>query len=258
MRLAIVAACVLAGAVGGCIPTQSQDTPVEAMRQTEPRTGAKYWLYKPSYYRADRPWPLVVTLHGTHGWDPADWQIAEWRKLAEDKGLIVIAPELSSVQGILPVVRSLWYDDLRRDEEAILACIDEACSTLSVDRSAVLLTGFSAGGYPLYYVGLRHPTRFSMLIARSCNCDADMLRSIPVTDDVRRLPVMIFCGKDEPGLLGSSPISRDSWDAFRYLREQKCTKVQHTELPGGHLRRPEMAWTIWAKQLPEQYRDGQR
>jgi poly(3-hydroxybutyrate) depolymerase len=235
--------------VAGCPVTQPQHTPVPPTRQEVQAVGAKYWLYVPSYHTPDRQWPLVITLHGTYGWDGPRRQIDEWKALAEQEGLIVAAPDLQSAQGILPVLRSMWVKDLTADEKAILAMIDELVERYRVDPSCVLLTGFSAGGYAMYYTGLRNPQRFSMLIARNCNNSLDMLGTIEITDATRALPVMIFWGKDD-----LKQIQDQSWEAFRYLRQRRCYQVQHKEVKGGHLRRPELAYRVWRERLPQPYR----
>lgn len=239
----------LLGAVAGCPVTQPQQTPAPALREEIPAAGVKYWLYVPSYHSTDRDWPLVITLHGTHLWDSPRRQIDEWKYLAEQRGLIVAAPDLHSAQGILPVARSVWLKDLEADEKAILALVDELVARYRVDPETVLLTGFSAGGYAMYHTGLRNPQRFSMLIARNCNSDVDMLASIELTDEARKLPVMIFWGKDD-----LKQIQDQSWAAFGYLREHRCFEAQHKEVKGGHLRRPELAYRIWRERLPERHR----
>jgi poly(3-hydroxybutyrate) depolymerase len=235
--------------VAGCPVTQPQHTPVPATREEVQSVGAKYWLYVPSYYTRDRQWPLVITLHGTYGWDGPLRQIDEWKYLAEQEGLIVAAPDLQSAQGILPVLRSMWVKDLSTDEKTILAVIDELAERYQADPSCVLLTGFSAGGFAMYYTGLRNPQRFSMLIARDCNSSLTMLGTIEITDAARKLPVMIFWGKDD-----LKQIQDQSWEAFRYLRQRRCFQVQHKEISGGHLRRPELAYRFWRPHLPQAYR----
>lgn len=244
-------------ALAGCVPTQSTDTPVLPTLLTEPTTGEKYGIYVPSYYSADRAWPLVVTLHGTHGWDSSDWQMWEWQKVAEDHGLIVVAPKLKSVQGILPVTKMLhdqWLRDLDRDEGMILAVMEDVSKRYRIDagapgrRPAVLLTGFSAGGFPLYDVGLKHPTRFNMLIARACNSNLEILERTPVTDDLRRTPIMIYWGRDD-----LQPIHDQSWQAFSFLRTHNCLQTKHMKTMGGHLRHPEMAYDMWKPHLPAEY-----
>jgi len=235
--------------LSGCPVTQPQDTPVDEVAATEPRTGRSYWLYLPSCYKADRKWPLVITLHGTHGWDSRDAQIREWKSLAEREGLIVASPQLRSVQGILPVSRELWRRDLDADEQAILGLLDDLCARYEIDQHKVLLTGFSAGGYPLYFVGLRNPRRFDMLIARACNSSIDLFESVELTDEARALPILIFWGKDD-----LTPLREQSWAAFRYLREHGFRKADKDETKGGHLRRPEVAYRAWRKRLPPEYR----
>ena len=259
----------------GCPVTQRQDTPWSALRKVEAQTKAKYWLYVPSYYSDDEPsgfnasteapdakgrargsryssarcWPLVVTLHGTHGWDNSRRQIMEWKYLAEQKGLIVVAPVLKSVQGILPVRRDTWYRDLKKDEKTILAVIDEVTAQYRVDPNAVLLTGFSAGGYPMYYVALRHPELFSMVIARACNSSLELFERIELTGRARQLPIRIFWGKDD-----LKPIGSQSWDAVRWLGEHGFKRMNYRKIRGGHLRRPEVAYRFWREVLPERYR----
>jgi len=235
----------------GCPVTQRLDTPVQPFRAVEPRTGVEYWVYVPSYHSKNRTWPLVITLHGTFGWDGPQRQLMEWQWLAEERGLIVAAPALKSVQGITPVVRSLWYDDLARDERVILSLIDELTEKyrLDGDPRAILLTGFSAGGYPMYYAGLRNPGKFGMLAARACNSSIDIFEKIPPTAEARRMPIFLFWGKDD-----LPELQRQSWQAFRYLREHGFAHTQKKEVSGGHLRRPEVAYEAWRAILPEHLR----
>jgi len=248
----------LLAVLAGCPVTQEQHTPVEPMSR---RVGEhRYWLYVPSNYTPDRAWPMVVTLHGTYGFDSANAQIREWRKLAEDHGLIVVAPSLDSVQGILPVVRILWNKDLANDEQAVLAAMDDVQSEYrvgsyvtspkprrgpSTTRPAVLLTGFSAGGYPMYYIGLRNPERFGMVLGRSANSDVSMLDSLELPQQARWLPVFLFWGRDELAM------SRFNWDAIAWLSRNGIKNIDWKQIPGGHWRHPEVAYNVWKKELPK-------
>ena len=247
-----LAFCSLLGAVAstaGCPVTQSQDTPVSELRLSVPQSDTKYWLYVPSYYSDANDWPLVVTLHGTHGWDGSRRQIMEWKYLAEQRGVIVAAPDLRSVQGILPVEESLWQRDLDADDRTILATIDDVCKRYRVDAKSVLLTGFSAGGYPMYYTGLRHPERFDMLIARGCNSSLDIFESFQLSEAARDIPIAIFWGRDDLKAIGDQ-----SWQAIRWLSEHGFRHVERNKTKGGHLRRPDMAYSYWRKVLPQRHR----
>ena len=131
--------------------------------------------------------------------------------------------------------------------------MDEVKKNYRVDKRAVLLTGFSAAGYPLYYIGLRNPQRFNALVARACNCDLEIVKTIPVTDAVRKLPVLIFFSKTgiNPVYSKWNPVAKQSWAGLRYLRENGCTKVKIDAVSGGHHRRPDVAHAFWKKYLPK-------
>ena len=234
--------------LGGC-PVPQPRPPGKVLSAREAANGAKYYYYVPTYYSEDRDWPLVVTLHGTHGWDGPKRQVLEWGALAERRGFLVAAPTLQSVQGILPVPVDWWLRDLEEDERNVLAVIDELCRKYPrIDPEAVLLTGFSAGGYPLYYIGLRNAERFHMLIARDCNSSIKLFERIKLTDRARSLPIAIFWGKDDVG------IREESWEALAWLRRHRCYGTRRKKVPGGHFRRPELAYQIWRAHLPPRHR----
>ena len=237
----------LAAACGGCPVWQSQQVPVPATLETEQTTGVRYWRYVPTGYSPDRAWPMAVALHGTIPYDTAKRQIDEWKRLAEDEHFIVVAPELQSTQGLSPIVDKNWTDKLKRDEKVILAVMDEMCQNYRIESSAILLHGFSAGGFPLLYTGLHNPERFSAMVARGCNCRQELLDQLEVTDETRKLPVLIICGKDD-----SPIIQKQSWMAFRFLRENRCFKAEHDEFRGGHIRRPDLAYKYWRRHWPKQ------
>jgi poly(3-hydroxybutyrate) depolymerase len=235
-----VLALLLAAAGSGCI-TQSQNTPVSSIGYIEPGTDTRYEVYVPSYYTARRSWPLVITLHGTFGFDSYGGQICEWKALAEEFGFIVAAPELHSTQGVLPRIGPLWYDDLDRDERSILAVLKDVKHLYRIASDSVLLTGFSAGGYPMIWTGLKHPDQFSMLVARSCTFDRGMIDLIPATQSARRLPVQIFYG---------------AWDAVAGQSVAASTRLHERgfnasdrSTGGGHARRPDLAMAIWRDHL---------
>jgi predicted esterase len=229
----------------GCpyVPPETQHPHLE---KTEPITDTKYWLYVPTNYETLGDCPLVITLHGTNPWDGRTRQILEWKDTAERNGLIVVAPQLRSTQGYVPAIPSVNHaseKDLLADERAILAVIDHVSTGYRIDGRHILLTGFSSGGFPLYWIGLRNPRRFDMMIARDCNCDMNVLRKMEYTEDVRKMPILILWGRDE------SIIPKQSWDAYKFLREQKCFATKRDEEPGGHLRRPDLAYEAWAPRL---------
>lgn len=239
---------VMMGVLLGCpVPQALEETPKSYTTETNEITGKDFYLYVPSTYDSQKKYPLVITLHGTPPWDTAFLQIHEWKALAEKKQFIVAVPTLRSTQGILPVIESLWLKDLQKDEETILTLRRQLLSCYSIDEKQILLTGFSAGGYPMYYTGLRHPDLFHMLVARACNSDARIFEKIDLDDKTRRIPVMLFVGVDDYGL------QKQTWAAFRWLRRHGWDKhaCRMKETKGGHLRRPEYAYDVWQPTPPK-------
>ncbi len=239
---------ILAFVVAGCPITEDQDTPVPQVQRVEPRTKSEYWMYVPSYYNARRLWPLVITLHGTPPWDTSTRQIKQWKALAEREGFIVVAPELEAVEGILPVGDPRRVDQLQEDERTILSVLQDVAGEYRVDRRCVMLTGFSGGGYPLYYVGMRNPQRFQLLVARACNSDIDMLETVGVNDENRDQKIFIFWGKDD-----LKKIRDECWQAFRYFR-RRDVPAEMDVIDGGHQGHPPLAYRYWEQMLPEAYR----
>jgi len=194
-----------------------------------------------------------VTLHGTPGFDGARRQAQEWRGLAEEHGFLVLAPVLDSTQGVLPVWRKSRLKDLAEDERNVLEAIREVKKSYTVDSGAVLIAGFSAGGYPLYYIALRNADLFSVLVARTCNCDTEILKTLPITDKVRAMPMLIFFSKTGINPVSSSlnPVANQSWAALRYLRQQQCKLAKIKAIEGGHHRNPERTFTFWQEHQPQ-------
>jgi len=223
----------------GCAVTQPQDAPAPEIVGSEPRTGREYSLYVPAGYDAGRKWPLVITLHGTFLFDGHRDQIREWKMLAEENGFIAAAPRLRSTQGILPRIGSLWYEDLAADEKTILALLDLLEARYAIDANNVLLTGFSSGGYPMYWTGLRNPGQFSMLVARAGNCDTGMLDRIRLGPGAQKLPVAMIYGTTDLWMLRNQ-----TFEAYEYLT-QHGVPASIKPVGGGHWRHPEVACALW-------------
>lgn len=246
MRQAVVLTCLVLIAAG--CPVISPSPEGELQDLADPATEAGYALYVPPWYTPEESWPLAITLHGTYGYDGPRRQVREMAYLADRHGFILAAPELDSVQGIMPVYGGLWRRDLERDRKVVLSLIDKLSAEYNIDPEAILLTGFSAGGFVMYDVGLRHPERFQMLIARSSNTSIDLLENIHFTDSARQLPIFLFWGKDDPA-------SKMGWKAFEYLRSRRFFNTRKKEITGGHWRRPGIAMQAWLERWTPYHRD---
>ncbi len=234
----ILAASVLITA--GCPVPQDQGTPVMQRREIDPVSGRAYWIYKPSNYTHSRSWPVIVTCHGTPPYDVAEMHIREWKMLGEQNGCIIISPELTATDGIFgdgPIVGML------DDEHFILSILSLLNYRYTIDRSNVMITGFSGGGFPTYWVGLRNPGIFSCVVARSCNFSEYNLDGWYPPEALGQ-SVMVYTGEGDPGAIQSQ-----SENAIRYLRS-KGFQVETKVIPGiGHERRPEVAMDFFRRHM---------
>ena len=198
----------------------------------DPVSGRAFYLYVPSAYTPDRACPVIVTCHGTPPYDIAEHHIREWKMLGERNRCIVVAPELIATDGLIgdgPIVGML------DDEFFILSLVSLLGHRYNIDRANIMITGFSGGGFPAYWVGLRNPDVFSTVAARSCNFSEHNLDGWYPPEAVGQ-NVIVYYGENDPGA-----IRGQSQRGVQYLRSKGFT-VGTKELPGlGHERRPDVA-----------------
>ena len=228
-------------AATGCAVPQPQNTPVAETYENNPVVGGGYFLYVPSSYRHERPAPLIITCHGTIPYDVANHHIREWKMLAEQNGCIVIAPELLGTDGLLgdgPV------GSMEADEKIILSIISVLGYRYNIDLNNIMITGFSGGGFPTYWVGLRNPDVFSVVVGRNCNFSQGNLNGWFPPESAQRQKVMIYYGQNDPATIYSQ-----SHIGIEFLRRQGFT-VATTVIPGaGHERHPEVAMEFFRQNL---------
>jgi predicted peptidase len=134
----------------------------------------KYLLFLPEgYEKADKPWPLVLFLHGSgeSGSDLAKVKIHGPPKIVETKKdfpFILISPQ-SLGRG--------W------DPAALNALLDDVEANYRVDKDRVYLTGLSMGGFGTWTLAAFTPNRFAALVP-ICGggnpADAPRLKHIPI------------------------------------------------------------------------------
>jgi poly(3-hydroxybutyrate) depolymerase len=238
MRLSVPVAVLAAAMLAGCSVPQDQNTPVSPRWMSDPATNAGYYLYVPSTYRPAKPAPVIVTCHGTDPYDVAAYQIGEWKKLAEQYGCILVCPKLTSTDGLFG---SGSIDALLHDEWVILSVFGQLHYMYNIDRRNVLITGFSGGGFPVYFVGLRHPDIFSVAVARSCNFNRQALEDwYPAS--AMKTPVKVYYGEND-----FAGVRSQSDSAIAYLRSAGFIVEQEVIPKIGHERRPEVAMRFWLK-----------
>ncbi len=238
MKMYLAALISLLSALGGCAVPQPQDTPVSQELHIDPTTGREYWLYVPSTYTHKRPAPVIVTCHGTPPFDVFEHHIREWKMLGEENGCIVVAPSLTATDGILgdgPIVGMLDC------ERIIMSIISLLGYRYNIDKANIMITGFSGGGFPTYWVGLRHPDIFSAVVARNCNFNKGNLHGW-YPPEACNTPVMVYYGENDPGT-----IVIQSLNAIEYLRSMNF-RVESKIIPRiGHERHPEVAMNFFRR-----------
>ncbi len=226
--------------VTGCPQPPHPPTPIDPWSEIDPVTGRKFWIYVPTTYRHDRAMPLIVSCHGSPPFDVAEHHVREWKWLAERYGCIAVAPSMVGTDGILgagPVSAML------ANEDVILSVISSLGYRYNIDRANIMITGFSGGGFPTYWVGLRHPEIFSVIVARSCNFNRGNLDGWFPRNAAKR-PILVYWGENEP-----SPIVYQSERAVAYLRSRGYV-VDTQLIPGiSHTRRPKWAMAFFLKNL---------
>ena len=224
--------------LGGCEIPQAQDTRSWQRKEIDPVTGRGYFLFVPDTYRANKPIPVIVSCHGTPPFDVAEHHIKMWKKLGETNRCIIIAPELAGTDGLLgngPVMAMM------ADERFILSILSQLGYRYNIDRANIMITGFSGGGFPTYWVGLRHPKVFSTIVAQNCNFSRGNVHGW-YPPEAKNSNVLVYYGSNDP-----FTISIQSQFAIEYLREQGFS-IETRVLGGvGHQRRPDIAMDFFRK-----------
>ncbi|MBC7186969.1 MAG: NPCBM/NEW2 domain-containing protein [Calditrichaeota bacterium] len=115
-----------------------------------------YALHVPDGYGGEKPFPLVVNLHG---YDPS---FSDWRDNPFLPGFIPEATQGGRFVLVNPFGRgNTMYQDI--GEQDVLRVLAEVQRLYSIDPDRVYLTGGSMGGGGTWYLGLRHPDLFAAI-----------------------------------------------------------------------------------------------
>ena len=116
-------------------------------------------VYVPNGYRADRPAPLLVMLHGAGG---SPQRVLTWvLALADSAGLILVAPK--SLGMTWDVVRGRYGPDVTLVDHAVAW----ALANYAIDTTRLAIGGFSDGATYALSLGLTNGDFFSRVIAFS-------------------------------------------------------------------------------------------
>lgn len=178
-------------------------------------------LYVPARYSPSAPATLVLMLHGAGG--SADGALRPFRTLADDTGLVLVAPES----------RAITWDAIRTDYGPDIAFIDRVLASVfarvAVDPARLTIEGFSDGATYALGVGLTNGDLFRRVIAFSPGF------MLPI-DPHARPHVYISHGMRDTIL----PIDQCSRRIVPQLERQRYD-VEYREFDGPHTVPPEIA-----------------
>lgn len=121
--------------------------------------GGRALLSVPSGYRPDRPSPLAVMLHGAGG--SAEDALALFRPLADDAGLLVLAPQSNGRTW------DLLLDGYGPDVALVDQALEHVFGHYAVDVAHIAVGGFSDGASYALALGALNGELFGSVIAFS-------------------------------------------------------------------------------------------
>lgn len=183
----------------------------------------RYVVFIPANYRADKPSPAILFLHGAgeRGTDnrlPLAVGLAPFvQARARTFPFVVVFPQCETTEGRILESWQSGSPDGRR----ALAILEDAQKQFAIDRQRIVLTGWSMGGYGAWSLALAEPSRWSAVVPLSGGGDPGQIAAL------KDVPVWAFHGAKDA--LIKVDEGRKLVDA---LKEAGGTAT-FTELPDG-------------------------
>ncbi len=185
----------------------------------------KYVVFVPAAYRADKPSPAILFLHGagergTENRLPLTVGLAPYvQARAKTFPFLVVIPQCESTDGRILESWQIGSTEGRR----ALAILEDARKQFRIDDKRIVLTGWSMGGYGAWSLAAAEPSRWSCVVPVSGGGDVEQMSAL------KDVPVWAFHGAKDT--LIKAEESRKMVEA---LKEAGGTAT-YTELPrGGH------------------------
>lgn len=159
-RICVLIVCGVWACQTGCTLLKPQPAG-EVLRLTEPDLGQEYYLYKPSRYKKSRSRPLLVLCHSSP-WQSPQSVILDWAELAEERGLLLLAPKLKSGSD-WPATPEKQLQRQEQDEVATLKALQHVRGAYRVAADKTFIVGSKAGCRPAMFTGLRNPDEFRLV-----------------------------------------------------------------------------------------------
>lgn len=184
-RIEYSAAILLASiALAGLVPACSSSPNPDEHRFPQPWP---FYLYLPESYTPDRGWPLFVGVNGSSTDGRACWNT--WQKYADEKGYVLLCPELADPDGQLEQLRG---------NTRLLDILGRVYEEYSL-QPRIFLAGFSAGGQFVHGYAFMNP---SYVVGVSVIATGNYYQPPSAT---RHIPFVVIVGdRDDPGNVGSA------------------------------------------------------
>ncbi len=143
----------------GCSQYIDPDVPEPIRPFKEPQYGSEYLLYRPSGYKREQAWPLIVVCHSSFP-DSPNRRLRAWTKLAESHGFLLAAPQLDGVKKSWSLDANNESKRLYDDEARILSVIQHVRAAHNVSDDRILIHGFGAGASAALRTGLKNTQTF--------------------------------------------------------------------------------------------------
>jgi len=179
-----------------------------------PKHERSYWAYIPETYNPAHKYGVMVWLH-----PPGDTMEAaifkNWQRLAEQRGLLILAPKAGKLEGWTPNEATFVKD-----------AVDDFADTYSIDRRRVFLHTFGEGAEFAFQVAFKYPEEFRGVAAAGA-----ALRAAPPGNGPDALQQFHFvCGDQDPAL-GFVKASVASLRRMKYPASSTTVKGLGAEYP---------------------------
>jgi hypothetical protein len=174
---------------------------------------------------------VVISSHGRGG--SGKGEITQWVGLANSHGFIVACPDMCTATVNRPP-RSKLRPEVE-DEEVVLSILDFLAEHYRVNPRAVMITGYSGGGNPSYWTGLRHPDRITHICTRGGNFAPQQVPGDEKTlaSGRDRTRIYIYYGeKDHPLILGEGGKPGQAVMAYEALKKAGYRHLEIEKIPG--------------------------
>jgi poly(3-hydroxybutyrate) depolymerase len=162
--------------------------------------------------------PLLVASHGRGGTGPNE--IKGWITLARQHRFTIVCPTLAA-----SATNSI---NIPQDQPFFTDCLKWIGGNLQYDKDNAYMTGFSGGGFSVWYLGTAHSEFFHGLFLQSGNFSGPQYFDFSLSKWFNRPIKLIWGSADLPDI----PVQNQQ--ALDALKEADCKNYTSEVIPGGH------------------------